>query len=374
MSFGRQERPRILAIAEGDRPITLSRTPHFLFGSLAKRFPVTRLSYAPTGIRRLGLAAATFRPSRDSWRSRFHNSRMAHRVLSRTLKARAGRMDGAYDLTIQCLGWVGGQPRPYALYVDQTRLMAERGWPHWMPLAPNERSAVLALERRMYTEADHVFVMGEPGRDSLVNDYGVDDSQLTVVGGGVNFDELPVPVGPAREPTVLFIGRDFERKGGDVLLESWQRVRAEIPDATLHLVSVFERHDAPGVVAHGRKTSREELIELYRRARVVCLPSRYEPWGYTLGEAMSYGIPCVGTTVESIPHILGDGKAGLLVPPSDPDRLADALVELLGDDKLAHRVGQAGRERVEGELTWDRVTERMAPVIARTRRRGTGPD
>src|SRR4029077_2876739 len=137
------------------------------------------------------LAAATIRPSRAAWRARFHTSRMAHRLLSRTLADRIGQLDDDFDLALQVLGWVSGQPRPFALYLDQTRLMAERGWPDWMPLTRRERAEILALERAMYGEAFHVFVMGAQARDSLVGDYGVNPSRVTVVGGGVNFDSMP---------------------------------------------------------------------------------------------------------------------------------------------------------------------------------------
>jgi starch synthase len=364
MSSPRSDHPRILGIAEGDRPITLSRTPYFLFGALAEFFRVTRLNYAPTGVTRFAVAAATFRPSREAWRSRFHNGRLAHGVLSRTLERRARELESDFDLTLQCLGWVHRQPRPYVLYLDQTRLMAERGWPEWMPLARRERDEMLEREREQYTSAAHIFAMGEPGRSSLVDEYGVDPSRITVVGGGVNFDELPDPAGPAIEPSVLFIGRDFERKGGEVLVEAFRQVRDTLPTATLHIVSVFDRLNEPGVVAHGNDTTREELIELYRQARVLCLPSLYEPWGYTLGEAMAYGVPCIGSSVESIPHILGEGEAGMLVPRGDAGRLAEALLEVLTDDRLAMSLGAAGRRRIEGEFTWAAVAERMVPALS----------
>jgi alpha-maltose-1-phosphate synthase len=357
--------PRILGMAEGGRPGALSGIPHFLFGALDRHFPVRRLDYAPRGARRLALAAATIRPSRAAWRARFHTSRLAHRALSSALADRLGGLDQEFDLALQVLGWVRGQPRPYALYLDQTRLMAERGWPDWMPLTRRERAEVLALERTMYGDAFHVFVMGAQARDSLVGDYGVNPSRVTVVGGGLNFDSLPEAGGLSPEPLILFVGKDFERKGGDRLIQAFQAVRRELTDATLHIVGVSERFGVPGVVNHGRVSSRQQLGELYRRARVFCLPSRYEPWGLVLIEAMAHGVPCVGSTTGSIPEILDEGRAGLLVGPDDPGELADAVIRLLREDRLARTIGSAGRRRVEKRFTWERVADQMAPILSR---------
>ncbi len=122
------------------------------------------------------------------------------------------------------------------------------------------------------------------------------------------------------------------------------------------------------MTVHGRAHDRERLAALYRDARAFCLPSLYEPYGLVLLEAMAHGVPCVGTSVQAIPEILDQGRAGLLVEPHDPDALAQALVALLSDDDLAHRLGAAGRNFVESELNWDRVAERMAPGILRARR------
>jgi alpha-maltose-1-phosphate synthase len=363
----RQGSTRILGISEGDSPFAQSGAPHFLFRALDKRFSMYRLSYGPRGLRQLALAAATFRPSRPAWRARFYTSRFAHRTLSKTLAGRLAEVDQEFDLVLQVHGWVGGQPRPYVLYLDQTRLMAERGWPAWMPITRRERSDILALERDMYTEAFHVFVFGGSARDSLLADYGLDPSRVTVVGGGANFEPLPTPGRLSQDPTILFVGRDFERKGGDCLIEAFETVRRELKDATLHIVGVSDQFDVPGVITHGKIFNRQRLQELYRSARVLCLPSRYDLWPAVLAEAMAHGLPCIGTTVGSIPQILDHGKAGLLVPADDPAGLAAAVLRVLTDDKLARSLGSAGRQRVEQEFTWDHVVERMAPVLSQAR-------
>jgi len=328
---------------------------------------VGRLDYSLSGPRRLAVAALTFRPSRASWRARFHTSRLSQRILSAVLGSRLEEVDENFDLALQVFGWVRGQPRPYALYVDQTRLMAERGWPDWMPFTRRERPTLLALERTMYEQAVHIFTMGKPARDSLVADYGVDSSRVTAVGGGLSFEHLPRPRRLPPGPTILFVGRDFERKGGDILVRAFEGIRTQLPDASLHIVGASHRIRVDGVTNHGKVSSRERLSELYAAARVFCLPSRYEPYGLALIEAMAHGVPCVGSRVESIPEILDEGRAGMLVPRGDEEALAGGLLRLLTDDDLADSLGSAGRRRVEQGLTWDHVAGRIASVLTDAR-------
>ena len=221
----------------------------------------------------------------------------------------------------------------------------------------------------MYGEAHHIFVMGEPARRSLIADYGVQPGRISVTGGGCHFQSLPPPIAaPASEPHILFIGREFERKGGEVLLQAFRAVRARVPTATLHIVGPRRRFSDPGVVTHGIVANRDQMAHLYGRARLLCAPSLYEPWGFALVEAMAYGVPCIGTTVGSIPEILDQGRAGELVAPGDVGALADAILTLLRDDSLARRLGIAGRKLVERYYTWDRVVDAMVPAITSVRR------
>ena len=132
---------RILGLVEGDPDIALSGVARYLLDALDRRFDVVdRLDFGLHGAQRAAIAATTFRPSRASWRARFHTSRLSHRMLSRNMRRRA-QSETDFDLALQVHGWVSGQPRPYAIYVDQTRLMAETGWPAWMPFSAGERTS-----------------------------------------------------------------------------------------------------------------------------------------------------------------------------------------------------------------------------------------
>jgi alpha-maltose-1-phosphate synthase len=360
-------RLRIVGLVEGDPAAALSGVAHRLLSALARHVTVAGcIDYQPGGAARLALAAGTYRRDRGHWRARYHTSPLAHRVLSQALARRVKGFEGPFDLALQIHGWVAGQPRPYVLYVDQTRLMAERGWPQWMPLPARERAQILELERRMYEGAAHVLTMGEPARESLRGDYAIAEDQITVVGGGLMFDALPSPaISLTSEPTILFVGREFERKGGDCLLQAFALVREQVPEARLMLVGVERPITTPGVSCLRRVARREELSELYRRSRVFCLPTHYEPYGFVFAEAMAHGLPCVGTSVQSVPSILDDGRAGLLVAPGDVHGLADALLRLLSDPELATRIARAGRTRVERCLLWDHVAARALPALQR---------
>lgn len=364
-------RPRLLGLVEGPPAEALSGVGQRLLDALAHELTVVGcLDYAPRGWARAALALRTFHPDRARWRGRFHTSLPAHQVLTRTLRRELRASPYEFDLALQVHGWVAGQPRPYALYVDQTRLMAQRGWPEWLPLPERERTRVLELERAMYAQASCLLVMGEPARASLIADYGVSPERVTVVGGGLMFDALPdPPAAPTAEPVITFVGREFERKGGDCLLAAFAHVREAIPEARLELVGVSAADalgragPAAGIRCHGKVSGRAPMSALYRGSRAFCMPSRYEPYGFALIEAMAHGVPCVGTTVQSIPEILDHGRAGLLVEPGDARGLAAALLRLLRDDELARGLGEAGRRRVAAELTWRQVAARAAPAL-----------
>jgi alpha-maltose-1-phosphate synthase len=114
---------------------------------------------------------------------------------------------------------------------------------------------------------------------------------------------------------------------------------------------------------------RDALADLYARASVYCLPSRFEPYGLSVLEAMAHELPCVVTGVGALPEIVLEGETGAVVPPDDAGTLAAALNRLLDDPTYARRLGTNGRARVERHHTWDAVVERMAPGLERAARR-----
>jgi len=108
------------------------------------------------------------------------------------------------------------------------------------------------------------------------------------------------------------------------------------------------------------RVSDEELVDLYRGASAYLDTSLYEGFGFQVLEAMACGAPVVATRVTSIPEIAGD--AALLCPPSEPEALARALSQVLGEPDLAERLRAAGPARA-AEFSWERTGAALADAV-----------
>jgi phosphatidyl-myo-inositol alpha-mannosyltransferase len=143
---------------------------------------------------------------------------------------------------------------------------------------------------------------------------------------------------PAEEksvrPSVLFVGDLGTRKRAEVVLQAFRdTVRPAVPDAELWLVTA-EATTGDGVRWFGR-VDVEALADLYRRAWLFCLPSRYEGFGVPYIEAMACGTPIVATPNGGADDILAEGKGGRIVPDSS---VGDTLAELLTDTPLRRSI------------------------------------
>jgi glycosyltransferase involved in cell wall biosynthesis len=104
---------------------------------------------------------------------------------------------------------------------------------------------------------------------------------------------------------------------------------------------------------------------LLRSADVVAATPWYEPFGIVPLEAMACGVPVVASAVGGMLDTVDDGVTGSLVPPRDPDALAEAIAPILSQPRLRQMLGEAGRRRVCERYTWDRVADDITVVYRR---------
>ena len=173
----------------------------------------------------------------------------------------------------------------------------------------------------------------------------------------------PLPIAPpAREPTstqtVLVVTRLSALepyKNVDKVIAAVARLAPSMPDLRLEIVgdgdarpALVAMTEANGVSDRVRFLGRVlegELAAAYARASVFALPSTGEGFGIAYLEAWQRGLPVIGSTEGAAPEVIEDGKDGLVVEAADTEALAGAIETLLRDDKLARRLGEAGRAK-----------------------------
>jgi alpha-maltose-1-phosphate synthase len=164
---------------------------------------------------------------------------------------------------------------------------------------------------------------------------------------------------------VLFMGGDWERKGGPTLLEAWRRLDAGNAAKLTLVTDARVRDTLPRGVERrgGVRAYTPEWFGLWRDADLFVLPTRSEAFGMVLQESAAAGLPAVSTTVGAVPEIVADGETGLLVPPSDPDALGEALGRLIASRELRGRLGSAARERVERTASLEAYGRRLTALL-----------
>jgi starch synthase len=354
-------RARIALASRGD-----ALTP-YLPAALERRFGALDVVEPElTRLQRLGVAALTVRPTRSAWAERFYKSGVATRLRSENAVEQLQALDERPDVVVQVHALFDQAVAPSALYIDCTHRQSAALWPAWNPLRGRALDDWYRREQRGYDAARHLFAFCEPTRRSLVEEYGVAPEKVTVVGAGANLRQLPAvrPLPEDGPPTVLFIGNDFVRKGGEVLLAAFAQVRRAVPDARLVLVGTRPAvAQGDGVEILGRVHDRSRIAELYRSASVFCVPSFFDPYPLVLLEAMAFGVPVVTTEQAGTPEMVTDGETGRLIRAGDASALAGAFLEALQDPSAAERRAAAARRDVEQRFTWDHVVDRMAPVL-----------
>jgi glycosyltransferase involved in cell wall biosynthesis len=359
--------PRLLGVSVADvedwrQPEPASKWSRF-FGALSAHglndVVLPRLSRTAEWLN----LAASFRPGKDPWLARAGFNLRHLRKVNAALGAELESRRGSYDLIVQ-LQTLCAPPRdvPFVVYTDNTMALTQRLWPTYAPLSSRDAQRWEGFERSVFHRARTVFTFSEFARRSVIDDYGRDAADVVAVGAGANLLLTSAPDRSRLKPSALFVGMQFERKGGSTLLEAWPAVRARVPDAELVIAGPREDPGAEkmdGVRWVGR-VGRAEVERLYMNATVFVMPSTFEPWGFVFAEAMGAGLPCIGTDCCAMPEIIEDGVSGRVVAPGDPGALTEALVELLGDSAQASAMGRAGHRRVMAELTWPAVAARLA--------------
>jgi glycosyltransferase involved in cell wall biosynthesis len=228
------------------------------------------------------------------------------------------------------------------------------------------------MQRRVARRLRHVITVSESSRNEITEHLAIPAERIRVIGAGADVGVFHPDPAAYRVPhrIVTTASADVPLKGLLPLVEAVAKVRTERP-AELVVVgsprrggpvaAAIARYDLHDAVRFTGRLTEDELATELRRATLAVVPSLFEGFSLPLVEAMACGTPVVATTGGALPEVAGrHGETALLVPPGDPQALADAIAVLLGDEALRARLGAAGRDRVLRRFTWRAAAERTA--------------
>ena len=250
---------------------------------------------------------------------------------------------------------------PFFIYTDHTRAAHRRQPGGGTPA--RVATGWEAAEKNLYPKAKAIFSLSKFCEKSLVEDYGISADRVLTVSTGINID-LPVslPDRSKTRPVILFVGLEWETKGGPELVNAFAKVRMRCPDSELWIVGTRPDLQCEGVRFFGRVVP-DRMAELFQQARLLCVPSRIERASMVALDAAGHGLPVISTPYGAGAERVCDGVTGLLVDPRNTDSLADGILRLLDDPSLAAEMGKAGRRMVEESFTWEAVGKKMGDRI-----------
>jgi phosphatidylinositol alpha-mannosyltransferase len=197
--------------------------------------------------------------------------------------------------------------------------------------------------------------------------------EYTIIPNGVDVEAAPKgPKAPGSDLRILFVGRPEERKGLPILLTAFNALVEHVP-CRLTVIGA-EREDVLRYVAdpdllrwidiRGRVSGERLWAELHA-ADVLCAPSLSgESFGMVLTEAFAAGTPVIASAIAGYSDVVSDGVDGLLVPPGDPQRLAEELQRIHHEPERLREMGEAARRSVQ-RYAWPRVADQVTAVYER---------
>ena len=294
----------------------------------------------------------------------------------RKLERAGEKFDAAwfFQQTICMFLWRFRSRVPYVVAMDGTPLWYARNelWYAVPPFDPESLGSRVKheLTRRVYAGAFHLLPLSFSCRQSLIDDYGIEPGRITVIPPGINLRTFACPDrGPRPEAgrrfQVLFVGADFLRKGGDLLVKL--AAEREFRDVQFNFVTpAYQGPAADNIrVFDGVTPNSPQMVNLLTQADLYALPTRADSHAIASLEAMAMGLPVIITPVGGVVDVVADGETGYLITRDDVDALADRIRRLRDDRALRLGMGLAGRKRVETRFNAATIADFVVDLLKR---------
>lgn len=345
-----------------DPSTTWSGTPWNLFRALGSYADVRDVGVHLSPATRAALKAIHIRRAAGRWVTTWKHGRLTENLVGRLVETKL-RSHGI-GAVVQ-IGDIGEPGVPFYVIEDLSfeillsQWRAGDGVLHFPGLSLRVLERLRDRQRRIHDRAAGLIALSRWFASTLV-ESGLSASKVHVMYPGATAiagisRRAPQRLAPRRR--LLFIGKDFLTKGGDLVLEALPIIRREVPGVRLTVAGPASWPLAEGLPEGVDFLGRVPLAEignLMDGHDLFVMPSRFEGFGIVFVEALAQGLPCIARDAFAMPELIRPGRNGALIHEDNPNELAAAVIRVLGDDSIYEATARGARA-VADYFTWDRA-------------------
>ncbi len=241
----------------------------------------------------------------------------------------------------------------------------------WLENAGNQ------IESRIIQNAKAVICSSDWASSSIILDYGKPDGSVFTILLGANVKDMPCAFTPDFKTKfngtckLLFVGKDWERKGGDLVLETYNELVRSGFDIDLTIVGCIPTHPTNDpnihVISHLNKdkiADLKKINDLYNNSSFLIVPTKAEAYGLVFAEAAAFGTPVLAPKTGGVPSIVIDGKTGILLESdASASEYSAQIMDLWSKKKNLYAMSVATRSRFENALNWDQWSKQFDAVV-----------
>ena len=233
----------------------------------------------------------------------------------------------------------------------------------------------IELDKKAFQKAAHCMLASDWNKNSAVKDYGIDPNKISVLPCGANLDTIPavadLNLKASGQCRLLFLGVEWERKGGELALQTFRLLKQKGINPHLHIIGCVPPHDLSaetGITVipfldKNNPVEFQQLQKIFFQTDFLLLPTRAECAGVVFSESSAYGIPSITTHTGGVPTYVKDGINGYALPvEAGAEAYAKKIEQLVSDQHALQNLKQSARNYYEEKLNWDRWGQRFKEI------------
>ena len=209
-----------------------------------------------------------------------------------------------------------------------------------------------------------IFTMSKWLRDFMIQDNPKLKNKIHHVGGGSNIDVKKINYKLKTGNKFLFVGVDWKRKNGPLVLKAFERLQKKYPEIELYIAGPkrINSLDCENVILLGN-LNYDELVNYFNVCDFFVMPSKFEAYGLVFAEALLFGLPCIGKNSFAMPEFINNGKNGLLIEKDSCGELVKAMENIYINRLKYKNFVNSNHDFYKKEYSWNTVAQKIIRIM-----------